>query len=130
MNCLALHESCIFFLFRKMNKKVPSLDSFYQLLKGQVFYNTDYQSSLIECMRQATLPIHPKFSLIINEFAISTFTVDKIQKIPEEILDEFRDYSKITATQVLLLFYVLTHNDCSLAVEPSLSLFHLLLMQS
>ncbi|RCI07062.1 Integrator complex subunit 2, partial [Rhizopus stolonifer] len=94
-----------------MNKKVPSLDSFYQLLKGKVFYNTDYQSWLIECMRQATLPIHPKFSLIINEFAISTFTVDKIQKIPEEIiLDEFRDYKY--STQLLdqiPIKYILNH---------------------
>lgn len=52
------------------NKKTPSLDSFYQLLKGRVFYNIDYQLWLLDYMRQATLPIHPKFSLIINEFAM------------------------------------------------------------
>lgn len=56
-----------------MNKKPFNLDSFYQLLKGRVFHNIDYQSWLLECMKNATLPIHPKFGPVINEFVLRYF---------------------------------------------------------
>ncbi|ORZ21066.1 hypothetical protein BCR42DRAFT_186383 [Absidia repens] len=45
-----------------------NIDSLYQLLKSRVFYKTDYASWLLDCMIHATLPIHPKFSLLIKEF--------------------------------------------------------------
>lgn len=69
--------SCYFFLscFSPSSKmKTPSLDSFYQLLKARVFYNTDYQSWLLDYMKNATLPIHSKIGSIIHEFV--TWFVD------------------------------------------------------
>lgn len=53
-----------------MSKKSFNLDSFYQLLKGRVFHNIDYQSWLLECMKNAALPIHAKFGPVINEFVL------------------------------------------------------------
>ncbi|PHZ10671.1 uncharacterized protein RHIMIDRAFT_239493 [Rhizopus microsporus ATCC 52813] len=103
--------------------KTPGLDSFYQLLKARVFYNTDYQSWLLDYMKNATLPIHSKIGSIIHEFVTCTFIVDKVQRIPENIIiEEFRDCNIITPTQVLLLFYVLTHNDFFIGcrTEPKL----------
>lgn len=53
-----------------MSKQCYNLDSFYQLLKGRVVNNNDYTEWLIDCITHATLPIHPKFSLVINEFVL------------------------------------------------------------
>lgn len=65
-------EKCLCFIINiiTMSKKSFNLDSFYQLLKGRVFHNIDYQSWLLECMKNATLPIHAKFGPVINEFVL------------------------------------------------------------
>jgi hypothetical protein len=53
-----------------MSKRSFNLDSFYQLLKGRVFHNIGYQSWLLDCIHNATLPVHSKFSPVINEFVL------------------------------------------------------------
>ncbi|CAO0792117.1 unnamed protein product [Mucor circinelloides] len=106
-----------------MSKKSFNLDSFYQLLRGRVFHNVDYQSWLLECMKNATLPIHPKFGPVINEFVLSTFLTDQSQRIPETVVDAyFEDCSTICTSQILMLLYILTFNDYIIAfrTEPKL----------
>ncbi|KAI9265837.1 integrator complex subunit 2 [Helicostylum pulchrum] len=106
-----------------MSKKCFNLDSFYQLLKGRVTHNIDYTKWLLDCMDNATLPIHPKFSLVIKEFVQSIFLTKHCQKIPNDIVQShFEDLSSISTTQILMLLYVLTFNDYIIAVrtEPKL----------
>ncbi|KAI8092453.1 integrator complex subunit 2 [Gilbertella persicaria] len=106
-----------------MIKKSFDLDSFYQLLKARVFHNIDYQTWLLNSMNDATLPIHPKFSLVIDEFVQSIFLTDQCQKIPEEIIQPyFDDCTTISPTQILVLLYILTFNDYIIAfrTEPKL----------
>ncbi|KAI7897292.1 integrator complex subunit 2 [Mucor mucedo] len=106
-----------------MSKKCFNLDSFYQLLKGRVSHNIDYTKWLLDCMTHATLPIHPKFSLVIREFVLSTFMTSTCQKIPNDIVQSyFQDVGNITTTQILMLLYVLQFNDYVIAfrTEPKL----------
>ncbi|CAO3655350.1 unnamed protein product [Mucor fragilis] len=106
-----------------MSKKSFNLDSFYQLLKGRVFHNIDYQSWLLECMKNAALPIHAKFGPVINEFVLSTFLTDQCQRIPENVVEAyFEDCSTISTSQILMLLYILTFNDYIIAfkTEPKL----------
>ncbi|OAD69143.1 hypothetical protein PHYBLDRAFT_149543 [Phycomyces blakesleeanus NRRL 1555(-)] len=101
------------------SKRSPSLDSFYQLLRGRVFHNTtNYAGWLLDCMSNATLPIHPKFSLVIKEFVSSIFLVEPLHTIPEDkIVPFFHDCSNPTPTQILLLLYVLQYNDSFIAFK-------------
>lgn len=64
-----------------MSKKTFNLDSFYQLLKGRVFYNINYQNWLLESINNATTPIHPKFGSVINEFVLWYLLVRFLTKL-------------------------------------------------
>lgn len=124
-----------------MSTKTFSLDSFYQLLKGRVFYNLNYQNWLLDSINNATVPVHPKFGPVINEFVLwldpllmfttdysrpknSTFLTDQCHKIPEEVVrGYFQDCTAISTTQILMLLYILTFNDYIIAfkTDPKLT---------
>lgn len=107
-----------------MSTKSFNLDSFYQLLKGNVTHNVDYSKWLIDCMTHATLPIHPKFSLVINQYVQSSFLTKNCPKLSDELVYSYlsRGSSVPTTTQILMSLYVLTYNDYIIAfrTEPKL----------
>ncbi|KAI8138411.1 hypothetical protein BJV82DRAFT_297080 [Fennellomyces sp. T-0311] len=101
------------------SKKSFTLESFYQLLRGRIFYgNVDYAQWLMHCIANATLPIPPVFALAAKEFVYSVFLVDRIEKIPEqELLPYFENTNEITIAQVLIAMYILTFHDAIIAFK-------------
>ncbi|KAL1932240.1 hypothetical protein VTP01DRAFT_9296 [Rhizomucor pusillus] len=96
-----------------------SIDSFYELLRARVSLDsTDYGTWLLQCIKDAELPVSHVFGPAIREFVSSVFTEQRVRKIPEEALYAyFQDISTITPVQVLLLLYILMYNEAVIAYK-------------
>ncbi|CAO3618231.1 unnamed protein product [Mucor hiemalis] len=74
-------------------------------------------------MTNATLPIHPKFSLVINQYVQSSFLTKSCPKLSNELVYSYLcNGFTTTTTQILMFLYVLTYNDYIIAfrTEPKL----------
>ncbi|KAI9290387.1 hypothetical protein BC943DRAFT_12907 [Umbelopsis sp. AD052] len=89
-----------------------NVEHFYLLLRGHAFENVDISQKVRDYILKASLPINTQLVPLIKEYVNSIFYSPQVHALSEEsIADTLSQRVKVTASQVILLFYVLYYNE-------------------